>query len=415
MQTDCEVVVLGAGPYGLAATAHLRSANIATRTFGKPMEFWQRQMPEDMLLRSSWEASHISDPCCHLTLDDYQRDRGVTLRRPMPIRDFIEYGLWFQQQVAPDIDHRSIATIERRSGGFGVTLSDGDRLLCGRVVIAAGIGRFANRPAALNGLPSSLVSHSSDHADLSSFVGKRVLVVGAGQSAVESAALLAECQAEVELLVRAPKVRWLRKYTSFLAKIELIRRLLYPPTDVGPPVLNRIVAVPALLKCFPKKTQAAIAYRCIRPAATSWLGPRVSKVQISTGVAIRSMEEHGNGVAVRLSDGTRRVADHVLLATGYRIDISRYEFLGQDLLAAIRCAEGYPILASGFESSVPGLHFLGAPAAVSFGPVMRFVSGTPYSARSLTQKIASATRVRSYVRRHEREQAACPVQARSGQ
>src|SRR5262249_33820510 len=188
----------------LAATAHLRSANIATKTFGKPMEFWQQQMPEDMLLRSSWEASHISDPDRRLTLDDYQRDRGVTFRRPMPIRDFIQYGLWFQQHVAPDVDQRTIASIERRSNGFRVTLSDGDRLLCGRVVIAAGIGRCANRPA-LNGLPSSLVSHSSDHADLSKFAGKRLLVVGAGQSAVESSALLAESQAEVELLVRGPK------------------------------------------------------------------------------------------------------------------------------------------------------------------------------------------------------------------
>lgn len=405
MQRDCEVVVLGAGPYGLAATAHLRSANIATRTFGKPMEFWQRQMPEDMLLRSSWEASHISDPYGRLTLDDYQRDRGVTFRRPMPIRDFIEYGLWFQQHAAPDIDPRAIAAIERRSGGFSVTLSDGDRLLCSRVVIAAGIGRFANRPAALNGLPNSLVSHSSDHADLSSFAGKRVLVVGAGQSAVESAALLVESQADVELLVRGPKVRWLRKYTSFLTKVEAIRRLLYPPTDVGPPGLNRIVATPALFKCFSRKAQAAIAYRCIRPAATSWLEPRVSDVRISTGVAISSMEEHGNWVAVRLSDGTTRVADHVLLATGYRIDISRYGFLGPELLAAIRCTAGYPVLDSGFESSVPGLHFLGAPAAVSFGPVMRFVSGTPYSARALTRKIASATRVRTY----EREQVSWPA------
>jgi len=411
MQTDCEVVVLGAGPYGLAATAHLRSANIATKTFGKPMEFWQQQMPEDMLLRSSWEASHISDPYCRLTLDDYQRDRGVTFGRPMPIRHFIEYGLWFQQHVAPDVDQRTIATIERRSGRFSVTLSDGDRLLCGRVVIAAGIGRFANRPAALNGLPSSLVSHSSDHADLSTFAGKRILVVGAGQSAVESAALLVESQAEVELLVRGPKIRWLRKYTSFLTNVEVIRRLLYPPTDVGPPVLNRIVAAPALFKCFSRKTQAAIAYRCIRPASTSWLGPRVSQVRISTSVAISSMEEHGNRVAVRLSDGTTRVADHVLLATGYCIDISRYEFLGPDLLAAVRCTEGYPILDSGFESSVPGLHFLGAPAAVSFGPLMRFVSGTPYSARSLTQKIASATRVRTY----EREQVPWTARVRSGQ
>ncbi len=348
-----------------------------------------------MLLRSSWEASHISDPHHLLTLDAYELRQGSSLSRPVPLRDFIEYGLWFQRQVVPDLDHRNVAHIERSPGGFRVILEDHATLTARRVAVAAGIARFAYRPAAFDGIPAQLASHTSDHHDLAVLAHKRVLVVGAGQSAVESAALLAERGAEVEMLLRRPCVRWLRKYTSVFSRIGSIRRLMYPPSDVGPPILNRIVAEPELFKLFPNRWQDAIAYRCIRPAATSWLQQRVSRVRITTGVIISSLRTTSNGVAIRLSDGTVRSADHILLATGYRVDISRYPFLGSDLVAGVRCSNGYPELSAGFESSVPGLHFIGATAALSFGPVMRFVSGTPYTARTLTRKIAGSSSVRT--------------------
>src|SRR5207249_8499111 len=76
------------------------------------------------------------------------------------------------------------------------------------------------------------------------------------------------------------------------------------------------------------------------------------------------------------------------LATGYRVDVALYDFLAPEVLKTVRRVDGYPLLGPGFESSLPGLHFLGAPAARSFGPVSRFVSGTPYAARALARRIA---------------------------
>ena len=73
----CQVAVIGAGPYGLAAAAHLRSAGVETCIFGESMEFWRKHMPIGMLLRSKWEASYISAPDNALTLDEYELARGM--------------------------------------------------------------------------------------------------------------------------------------------------------------------------------------------------------------------------------------------------------------------------------------------------------------------------------------------------
>ncbi|MGE5618678.1 MAG: NAD(P)-binding domain-containing protein [Sphingomonadaceae bacterium] len=385
--TACAVAVLGAGPYGLAATAHLRDAGIDSRIFGRPMEFWRNNMPAGMLLRSSWEASHISDPGRRLTLDRYQSEQGFHLPSPLPLHDFVGYGKWFGHQVAPDVDRRTVVSVEPHSNGFRLTMDDGESILSRRVVIAAGIADFAWRPPQFAHLPSSLVSHTSEHRSMEPFAGRSVTVVGGGQSAVESAALLCEAGATVELLVRAPRVTWLGRGARLRRLPKPVRYLFFPPTDVGPPGLNLLVAMPDLFRRLPRSLQDRIAYRSIRPAAAGWLLPRIKDVTITTGRAVVKAVPVREKAHLLLNDGTERLTDHVLLATGYRLDISRYSFLSQELVRSLRCVDGYPVLKPGLESSMPGLHFLGAPAAWSYGPLMRFVSGTDYAARSLVRHI----------------------------
>src|SRR5262249_432918 len=136
----------------------------------------------------------------------------------------------------------------------------------------------------------------------------------------------------------------------------------------------------------------------IRPAGAPWLKPRLAPVKITVGRAIVSVEPSADRLSVNLTDGSKRCIDHVLLATGYRVDISRYPFLGPELIESIRCINGYPDMSLGFESSVPGLHFLGAPAAWNFGPLMGFGSGTAYSARALTRFVIFQSSVPSRAR-----------------
>ena len=162
----------------------------------------------------------------------------------------------------------------------------------------------------------------------------------------------------------------------------------------GPHLIRNISEIPgarlrAVADLSAERLQRRIASRCIRPAGSSWLRPRLAGVVLTLGRTVVSATGMGDCVRLALDDGTQRWVDHVLLATGYRVDVTRYGFLAPDLVQKVRCVEGYPDLGAGFESSVPGLHFLGAPAARSFGPLMRFVSGTWYAAPTLTRSIAT--------------------------
>jgi len=382
----CDVAVVGAGPYGLAVAARLRSANgMRVRIFGKPMSFWE-SMPRGMLLRSTWDACHIGFPAGDLTLDRYQAESGGDFGKPVPLEAFVDYGHWFQREAVPDVDTRRVVSVARNGGGFRVTLEDGEIVDARRVVVAAGIDSFAARPTIFEGLPSRLVTHSSEHVTFEPFAGKRVAVVGGGQSALESAALLHEAGAEVEVIARTSQIVWLRGGT-IQRKLGRWKPVFYAQTDVGPLGLSRLVAVPKLFTRLPRRVQAKLAYRAIRPAGARWLVARLADVPITTGRTVVGVDAVGDQVKLTLDDGSTREVDHVVLGTGYRIDVEKYDFLDPELVADVLRIGGYPILRGGFESSVPGLHFVGAPAAWSYGPIMRFVSGSWYASRLLAKKI----------------------------
>jgi thioredoxin reductase len=257
--------------------------------------------------------------------------------------------------------------------------------------VACGIADFVHRPCSCDDLPADLVTHSGEHRDLARFAGQQVLVVGGGQSALESAALLHENGAQTEVLVRAGHINWLHggRYQRMLGRAA---PLVYAPTDVGPLGLSRLVAVPGLFGSLPHTVADPLAHRAIRPAGAAWLVPRLTDVPLTFRTTIRTVTPRaGGGLRVDLSDGGRRDVDHVLLATGYRVDVRRYGFLDRALLDGVREVGGYPVLRHGMETSVPGLHIVGAPAAYSYGPTMRFVSGSWYTGRALARALGGAT------------------------
>jgi len=382
-----EVAIIGAGPYGLAAAAHLRHSGVPIRVFGEVLEFWRHQMPEGMRLRSRKRSSHISDPEHRFTIDDYEADTGRTVTLPsLTLEEFIEYGRWFQDKAVPDVDRRKVRRVERSGSAFRLELDDGEDLTVDRVVVAAGLFPFGRRPEPFRSLPPALVSHSADVRDLSRFSQRKVLVVGGGQSALESAALLRETGADVEVAIRSPEIVWLAPEDG-PKKPGLRSRLPLPPTDVGGFATGWTAALPDLWRLVPARFKPTVSHRCIRPAGSAWLRPRLEGVPLVTGaVAVGAAASNGN-VSVNLADGSERRFDHVLLGTGYEIDVRSYPFLSPELAGQIAVAGGYPRLQAGFESSVPGLHFLGAPGALTFGPINRFVVGTWYAAPSLTRRV----------------------------
>jgi thioredoxin reductase len=390
---SCTVAVIGAGPYGLAAGAHLRAANVETLVFGEPMEFWRRNMPRGMKLRSPWRASHIADPDGKFSLAAYASEKGFQATEQFPLDAFVKYGEWFQARAVPDLDRRKVARVEASANGFRLRLADGGTITSKRVVIAMGLRNQDFRPPQFAALPAELLSHSSEHANLSVFSGKSVAVIGRGQSACEFGVLLHEAGAKVELISRGA-VRWIGSETPESPSNKFmwnVHGVMSAPSAVGPFPLNWIIDVPDVMRFLPDNLRNWISTRSLRPAASAWLRPRAAGMRITGGRTVISAKKKGGEVVLQLDDGSASIVDHVLLATGYRMDISKFGVIAPELLQRVTCVDGYPQLSAGFQSSVPGLHFIGSSAVRSFGGLMRFVSGAGYAASTLT-RIARASR-----------------------
>jgi hypothetical protein len=152
------------------------------------------------------------------------------------------------------------------------------------------------------------------------------------------------------------------------------------------------VRFPGAIRRLPSRTRHAVDRRSIRPAGAGWLKPRVDgAVSLVHGRMVTKALPGRGCVVVTFGDGQEKTYDHVLLGTGYRPDIARYRFLPPELIGAIRQVNGYPVLGRGFQSSVPGLHFVGATGAWSFGPLMRFVAGTPFAAAEVARFLTTRT------------------------
>lgn len=384
---DCNVAIIGAGPYGLAAANYLSSVGVEARVFGEPMSFWAKQMPVGMCLRSNLGASHIADPKQSLTLDEYCRQSGEKISKPIPLNLFVRYGLWYQHQAVPNVEDRQVVKIDLVLQGFKITLAGGEEFKSRRVVVATGISFFAYCPEVFRGIPGALVSHSSGNNDLRKFKGQRVAVIGAGQSALELGVLLQEAEAEVEVIGRKKQLNWVGLHPR-LHRLGFISKMMYSDRDVGPAGLSRLVAMPHLFRRFPRPFQDRAAYRAIRPAVAGWLKPRMYDLPVTLGYNVTSATVNGSQLLLKLDDGSHRLVDHALLATGFRVDVSRYPFLSESFLRQLKTHGGYPVLKRGMESSIPGLYFLGKPAAGSFGPLLGFVSGAEFASRELLRSIS---------------------------
>jgi hypothetical protein len=379
--------VVGAGPYGLSVAAHLRSAGIATHSFGRPLSFWREHMPKGMRLRSPWIATHLADPERQFSLDVFARQTGITPHDQLPIERFVQYAEWFQRQAVPDLDQRKVVRVESAAPGFRLLLEDERVVHARRVVVAMGLANQDLRPPQFAGVEPALVSHTCEHASLDKWRGKRVAVVGRGQSACESAMLLRQAGSQVDLICRG-EVRWIGVAPGEAEHARdwrwRLRELMQAPSAVGPFPWSWLNELPGIERRLPGSLRSWIATRSLRAAATRWVLAGLDGVQVLAGRAIRRVFRQGEGVAIELDDGVHGY-DHVLLGTGYRIDIAKLGVLSPELLGQVACRSGSPVLRTGFESRVAGLHFVGASAVDSFGPLMRFIAGAGYAGRSVAR------------------------------
>ncbi len=396
--THYDVVVVGAGPYGLSTAAHLLKKKLNVAIFGKPLHLWREHMPRGMFLRSYLEETNLADPQKKLSLATFLRRSTNTMPYPIPIESFIEYGLWFQQQAVPNVDETYVTSIEQREDGFLLTLEDGRRISSRAVVMAIGLHYYITRPEEYTVLPAELVSHTAEHADFSRFAGKTVVVIGRGQSAVESAALLQEAGATVHLIARKP-INWLPPEQER----RLIDRIRWPRSGIAFGWKFWIQEhFPYLFYRVPQERKDKYIGKYYIPLAAHWLRDRViGKVMLHEGVQVQKMEVIKGRVVFQLSNSETVTADHVLLATGYQVNVRRLPMLSPSLLNTLQIDEqNVPVLNHWFESSVPGLYFIGLTSMRYFGLLYRFVAG----AKAAAERVSTAA-TRHVAREHRRERA----------
>lgn len=387
-QQQTNTIVVGAGPYGLTAACHLTHAGVPTMTFGRPLSFWKECMPKGMHLRSSFGASSIAHPEERFSLNDHQSHIDHKISKPIQGTEFVSYGEWFQQNAVPGVDERAVTLVSQSTDGFDVTLDDGEVLHAENVVMATGLSGTEWHPAPFDELDPEWVTHAVKIRHTDQFANDRVLVVGSGQSAIETAVLLHEAGADVQILARRQAIHWLTRSGWLHKAPDWVHRMLYASTDVGPPGLSQIVARPGLFSRLPERLRIPIAERSIRPAASGWLLPRSSGIAISEGERAVEANVYGGEVRLLTDKGREITVDHVVLGTGYRPRVSTQLLLDEQLRSAIAVDnDGLPVLNNGFVSSVPGLHFVGAMAAGTYGPLMRFVSGTRFAGRTIAATI----------------------------
>jgi thioredoxin reductase len=393
---NCNIAIIGAGPYGLSIAAHLRGQGVDFRIFGHPMSTWETQMPKGMRLKSEGFASCLYDGDHALTLRKYSEERNLPyadIGLPVPLGTFIAYGKEFQKRCVPELEHRLLVSLDQGPDGFSLSFDDGERLTAKRLVVAVGICHFGYVPPELRELPSELMTHSSAHSDLGCFRDREVAVVGAGASAVDLAALLHEAGAHVQLIARKPAIRFHdppRKKPR-----SLFERVQNPVTGIGSGwKLFFCANMPWAFRHLPEGLRLRAVKRILGPAPGWFVKDNVvGKVPMHLGVDIESGKEQDGRVALTLKrpDGSRdnMVFDHVIAATGYRVDLQRLRFVSADLQERIRKVEQSPVLSAHFESSVPGLYFVGTAAANTFGPLMRFACGAEFAARTLSNHLAA--------------------------
>jgi FAD-dependent urate hydroxylase len=398
MSDAVDVAIVGAGPYGLSVAAHLRGAGVSYRQFGRPMHLWRDMMPRGMFLKSQGFASNLSDPERSHTLEAFCRKTGhpyASYGLPVPLDTFISYGQWFADELVPGLEEVLVTDLVRTRSGFDLSLSDGTHARARNVVLAAGVEHFARVPQLLAGLGPHC-THPSQHTDLAAFAGQRVAVVGAGQSALESAALMHESGADVHLVARASQVKWNGQPLD--PARPLPQRMAEPESGLGSGWSTWFYSRhPELFRLLPERTRIYRARTALGPAGGWWLRARVEdQFPVLTGHAVTAATAGRDGVSLslRTADGVSRElgADHVIAATGYRPDLTRLSFLDSGLRDQLSTVDGTVAVDRSYQSSVQGLYVIGPAVAPTMGPVMRFVYGSEHASTTVARQLAGASR-----------------------
>jgi FAD-dependent urate hydroxylase len=367
---DTQLLVVGAGPYGLSTAAFALEHDIDTLVLGRPMDFWKANMPAGMFLRSGLDW-HLDAAGIH-TLEAYLEELGIAVGDvdPIPIGVFLDYAEWFRTAKGIEVREKLTVDLDKRDGHFTATLESGEQIVADAVVCAPGIRHYTTVPDWASDVPPGRAAHTCDLVRFDDVAGQRVLIVGGRQSAYEWAALLREHgAARIDIVHRHDVPRFERVSWSFVDEH-----------------VQRTLSVPGYWRNLATSQRKEITQRFWevgRLTLEHWLTPRLDWEGIhrwpNVEVARCGVAASGEDLAVELSDSQQLDVDRVVFACGYRADLSRVPYLAT-VLDRVEIQDGFPTLDEAFGCTLDGLYITGFSATRDFGPFFGFVTGSPASA-----------------------------------
>jgi hypothetical protein len=387
--SEIEVAIVGSGPYAISLAAHLCALEVPHRIFGPPMRFW-REMPPGLNLKSLARATNIAVPESGHTFPEWCRRRGLEDHEPCSMKSFAQYAMGVCERFVPHLEPVEVTAVSATAQhGFALTLATGESLRARSVVSATGLWGLAEVPEVIAGL-GNLVNHTSVLPSYARFTGKRVAVIGAGASAIEAAIFIREAGGHPVLLVREDRVR----FTTLEPRVRpLLDRIREPDALLGSGHENWIMEkFPWGVFLLPEERRLRFVERSGPPKGPWWMRDRFDDVPVELRTEVLSSSRRGGRVElhVQTRGASERVleVDEVVAGTGYALDVDRVDYLDADVRRRVRRVRRAPALSLGFESSLPGLYFVGPLAMHAFGPLFRFVAGARFAAPTLARRLA---------------------------
>ncbi len=336
-------------------------------------------MPKGMFLRTSIRE-HL-DPLNTYTFNSFIEEKGITKKEanPIPVELFLDYARWFQTEAGIQAEPSFVSELKYTDGIFEAKLDNGNSVFAENVLIAPGFRHFMNIPQdIISDIPANYYSHTCELVRSGSLKGKRCLIIGGRQSAFEWAALISEqTGTEIHISHRHDTPKFERSNWLW------VNRMLRSTTDIR-----------GWYRHLTSGEREAIWQRfwaAGRAKLEPWLGPRIKRDNIKlwpNSKVISCKESSGGQILVKLDTGKSLNVDHVILAAGYRVNVSNFPFLSKEsLLPRLKVVDGFPVLDEDFQSSIPGLFFTSITSTRDFGPFFGFLFGCPAAAKIIVQRI----------------------------
>lgn len=381
MTPQTTTLIVGAGPFGLGLATYLQQRGHDYQLVGKPLEFWEKHMPQGMLLRSNTNWYLDSDH--QWTIERFFAEHHPTRQPDEPIsrEHYLQYMRWLIEQVGIDVQPHYVHQLDHNDLGFMAELDNGETIRATNVVLATGFQYFAAHPQNLIAkIPEGRYGHTCDAVNMEAYRDKRVLLIGGRQSAFESAALLREGGAtHVHLSYRHDTPGFLEADWSWVEK-----------------VVEHMAGHPAWFRNLSTEEQEDYRYRLWaegRLKVEPWLEQRVIQPEVTLHPRtelVSATLQPDNALLIELSNVETFTVDEVMLATGYQVDVARLPFLSAPLLQALTSQNGFPLLDLQFQSNIPGLYFSSFPAGQSFGPFFGFTVAVRTAAQLIGRALCQA-------------------------